>query len=45
MFETFDRYDHHDYGLIQIRPKVYVKCTNDCCRPKWLIDIPEGDEE
>lgn len=30
--ERFDRYDHHEYGLIRISEREYVRCTDDCCK-------------
>lgn len=27
-----DKNDHHQYGLIRVRPGVYVKCDGDCCK-------------
>lgn len=28
----FDKYDHHEYGLIRISLTEYVRCTDDCCK-------------
>ena len=39
----FDPFDHHEYGLIRINEHQYVKCTNDCCKPRWLVVEPEGE--
>lgn len=39
----FDKYDHHEYGLIRISEKEYVKCDGDCCKPKWLDTEDEGE--
>jgi hypothetical protein len=29
---AMDRNDYHAYGLIQVRPGVYEKCYDDCCK-------------
>jgi hypothetical protein len=34
----FDRLDHHKYGLIQVRPGVYEKCHDRCCKSGGPVD-------
>lgn len=30
--KKFDKFDHHEYGLIRISETEYVRCTGDCCK-------------
>lgn len=29
---SFDKYDHHEYGLIRISEREYVRCSGACCK-------------
>lgn len=39
----FDRYDHHEYGLIRISETEYVVCRGDCCKSGGPVEF-EGLE-
>lgn len=41
----FDPFDHHEYGLIRVSERLYVKCTRACCKPRWLNVSAEGGWE
>lgn len=38
---SFDPLDHHEYGLIRVSEREYVRCTGDCC--KLSNGEPGGD--
>lgn len=45
----FDKFDHHDFGLIQVSKGKYLPCRDVCCKtggPAFtdLLEVPHNED-